>query len=110
MVQQTSKLYFSITYFGNYLVLQLPQCLNSRKAIDFKESCSELIKKTKQNQTIILDLSRTQFIDDSGIEALVYIHIISRAYQHKLIFQQVSPLIMAFLKIAGLTEIFQFSL
>ncbi len=108
MAKLTSEEDFPITYFTNYLVIELSQCLTLIEANCLQELCFRLIKQIKPNQRIIFNLRKTQAIDNSGMRALLKSQIIFRAYQHELIFQQVSPTIMKILEIEGLTEIFQF--
>ncbi|MGB5636479.1 MAG: sugar transferase [Waterburya sp.] len=107
MIHPTREADLFVTYLDNCLIVKLPNRLTLIEAIHVQESCSRLIKKTQPNQTIILDFSKTLFIDSSGIGALVKIQIFARAYKQELILQQVPSIIMTVLEMAGLTEIFQ---
>ena len=98
---------FPVTYFDNCVVVKLPQCLTLIDSIDLKRLFLELIEQNKTSKTIILDFNNTQFIDSTGIGALVKIHIYSRTYEQKLILQQVSSSVMAVFQLADLTEIFE---
>lgn len=107
MSNPTLEIDFPRTYFNNCLVVKLPRRLTLIESISLKKSCTDSIEQNKVGREIILDFEDTQFIDSSGIGALVGIHIIARAYQRELILQQVQPPIMAVLEMASLTEVFQ---
>ena len=107
MIHSTGDLNFSITYLDNCLVVKLPKRLTLIESNHLKESCSQLITNNQPNQIIILDFSQTPFIDSSGIGSLLNIQMFARAYNQKLILQQVPFIIMAVLEKAGLTEFFQ---
>ena len=107
MSNRTLKIDFPVTYLHNFLVVKLSKRLTLIESISLKKSCSELIKQNEAGQKIILDFEDTQFIDSSGIGALIEIYIVARAYKQKLIFQQVKLPIMMVLEMTRLTEIFQ---
>lgn len=107
MSNPTREIDLPITHCDNCLIVKLPQRLTLRESISLKESCSESIEQNKAGQKIILDFKDTQFIDSSGIGALVTIHIVARAYQQELILQQVQPPVTAVLEMADLTKVFQ---
>ena len=107
MSNPTREIDFPVTYCGNCLVVKLPQRLTLKESISLKESCSESIKQNKAGQKVILDFKDTQFIDSSGIGALIRIHKVARVYQQELILQEVQSPVMAVLAMADLTEVFQ---
>ena len=107
MSNLTQEIDFPVTHCDNCLIIKLPQRLTLKESISLKESCSESIAQSKAGQKIILDFKDTQFIDSSGIGALVKIHIVARAYQQELILQQVQSPVIAVLEMADLTKVFR---
>ena len=77
------------------------------ESIPLGECCCQLIDQAPQNQTIILDLSQTNFIDSSGVGVLVTIYKAASAKNQQLVLQQVQPLVIKVLDISGLLEVFQ---
>ena len=107
MSNPTREIDFPVTYRDNCLIVKLPKRLTLKESINLQELCSESIKQNKVDQKVILDFKDTKFIDSSGIGALVRIHIVARAYQQELILQSVRSSVVAVLKMADLTKVFQ---
>ncbi len=95
-----------ITHTDNKQIVQVPARLTLLEAIAFRTFCSQLIENTV-NQEIILDLSNTQFIDSSGIGALVRIYQLACQHHHQLVLLQAQPTVIKILEISGLIDIFQ---
>ena len=107
MSNPTLEIDFPIDYQHSCPVVKLPQRLTLIESISFKKLCAKLIEQNREISKIVFDFENTWFIDSSGIGALIGIHVIARAYQQELIFQQVQPPVMEILEMAELTEIFQ---
>jgi anti-anti-sigma factor len=105
MTHQTPELDFPINYYQNNPTIQLPKRLTVLEAVAFKQTCSELLKQNLTGQQLILDFSATQFIDSSGVGALVSIFKTAKEKNQDLVLQQVQPPVMAVISIAGLSEI-----
>lgn len=73
---------------GKVTVLAGPQRLDASKANDFRDKLTELVERKKFQ--LVIDLSETEFIDSSGLGALVSRIAVIRANQGdvRLVFQQ----------------------
>ncbi|MEM8830725.1 MAG: sugar transferase [Cyanobacteria bacterium P01_G01_bin.19] len=107
MNNPTREIDFPVTYCNNCLIVKLPKRLTLKESITLQELCSESIKQNKAGQKVILDFKDTQFIDSSGIGALVRVYVATRACQQELILQSLQSPVMAALSMADLTKIFQ---
>ena len=108
MTKQTSALYFHLSYSQDSPVIKLPERLTVLEAVAFKQTCSQLLEEVDSPpQQIILDFSQTNFIDSSGIGALVSNLKTAQAKNTELILEQVQPPVMAVLSMTGLVDILQ---
>ncbi|MBJ7900188.1 MAG: STAS domain-containing protein [Cyanobacteria bacterium RI_101] len=104
---------FSVPEFPLHLVnhnpvLRLPSRLTVLEAVTFKKITWELIERSPRFQFLTLDLSQTEFIDSSGIGALVHLLKLCRQEKIKLILSQVQPSVLGALKMTSLDQIFTF--
>ena len=108
MTKQTSALYFPLSYSQDSPVIKLPERLTVLEAVAFKKTCSQLLEEVDTPpQQIILDFSQTNFIDSSGVGALVNNLKNAQAKSTELILEQVQPPVMAVLSMTGLVDILQ---
>jgi len=70
---------------------------------EFKEKMSELTK----SQDAIIDFKHLEFIDSSGLSALVYLHKQSINDKTELRLANLSPKILDIIRTTGLTQILQ---
>lgn len=106
MSEQNIEQYFPLSYSQDNPVIRLPKRLTVLEAVTFKQTCSQLLEEVKiPPQQIILDFSQTNFIDSSGIGALVNSLKTAQAKNTELILEQVQPPVMAVLSMTGLIDI-----
>jgi exopolysaccharide biosynthesis polyprenyl glycosylphosphotransferase len=91
-----------------YPVLRMPDRLTVLEAIQFKELFHHLIAQTPTPQKVILDLNATQFMDSSGVGALVHNLKAAREKDVELVLANVHPPVMGVLSITGLDQLFTF--
>ncbi len=97
---------FSIHYFlEEYPVLRLPERLTVLEAVQFKEIFHELLRQNRQYKKITLDFGATNFIDSSGVGALVHNFKAAQAQDIELLLDRVNPPIMGVLAITGLDRL-----
>lgn len=104
MTLQTPESDFPIVFHNNLPVVQMPQRLTVLEAVAFKETCHQLLDEVVPAQ-IILDLKNTEFIDSSGVGALVHNFKATREKGVELILYHVRPPVTAVLSMTGLDEV-----
>ncbi len=108
MSEQNLEKCFPLSYSQDNPVIKLPERLTVLEAVAFKQTCSQLLEEVDSPpQQIILDCSQTQFIDSSGIGALVNNLKTAQAKNTDLVLEQVQPPVMAVLSMTGLADILQ---
>ena len=108
MIDETQEIKFPLSFYQDNPVVELPERLTILEAVSFKQKIIELISKNSYQQ-IILDFTKTKFIDSSGIGALVASLKSARAENIKLILESVQPPVMATLSMTGLDDVFDIS-
>jgi anti-anti-sigma factor len=106
MTTKTPEVDFPITYHDNVAILQMPPRLTILEAVAFKEACHQLLNHPPLPTQLILDLSQTQFMDSSGVGALVHNYKSTQSLAIEMILTQVNPPVMAVLTMTGLDEVF----
>lgn len=96
---------FPIIFGDQAAVIQMPQRLTVLEAVAFKHACHQLLKKKSILQQITLDFSQTQFIDSSGVGALVHNLKATGEQRVELILSNVHPPVMAVLSMTGLDTV-----
>jgi anti-anti-sigma factor len=92
----------------DFPVLRLPDRLTVLDAVRFKDIFHELVERTPTPRKVFLDLSETQFMDSSGVGALVHNLKAARQRQIELVLCNVHPPVMGVLSITGLDREFTF--
>jgi exopolysaccharide biosynthesis polyprenyl glycosylphosphotransferase len=105
MANQTPETDFSVTYQEDQIVVQIPARLSVLEAVTFKETCHQLLQETSISQELVLDFERTQFIDSSGIGALVHNLKLAREKGVELSVKNIHPPVMAVLSMTGLDTV-----
>ncbi|NJK47816.1 exopolysaccharide biosynthesis polyprenyl glycosylphosphotransferase [Candidatus Gracilibacteria bacterium] len=105
MTLQTPETDFPIVFHNNLPVIQMPQRLTVLEAVAFKETCHQLLAKNTLPEQLILDFANTEFIDSSGVGALVHNFKATREKEIELILYHVRPPVMAVLSMTGLDEV-----
>ena len=106
MIDETPKVRFPIDSHENNSVVELPERLTVLEAVLFKQVVITLLQSDSSLQQIILNFSKTKFVDSSGIGALVAILKSAQENNIKLILESVQPPVMATLSMTGLVDVF----
>ncbi|OLT61316.1 anti-anti-sigma factor [Moorena bouillonii PNG] len=104
MMQSRLKTSSQAGLINEAAVVQLPIRLSRLEAIKFKETCDQLLQQPYCPKRIIADFSQTDFIDSSGIGALVRNHKITQENGVSLILRGINPPVMAVLVMTGLDK------
>lgn len=108
MTEPNLKQCFPLSYPQDNPVVKLPERLTVLEAVNFKQTFSQLLEGVDSPpEQIILDCSQTNFIDSSGIGALVSNLKTAQAHNTELILEQVQPPVMAVLAMTGLIDMLQ---
>ena len=105
--QQPPEKQFSLSQNKDNPVIQLPERLTVLEAVTFKEIFDKLLQHDLSGKRIILDCSKTKFIDSSGIGALVSNYKVAQKQEVELILELVQPAVMAVLSMTGLIDVLQ---
>lgn len=105
MTLHTPKTDFPIVFHNHLPVVQMPKRLTVLEAVAFKNTCHQLLASDARSQQMILDFKNTEFIDSSGVGALVHNFKATREKKIELILYNVRPPVMAVLSMTGLDEV-----
>ncbi len=86
--------------------VQVSVRLSILEALDFKQTCEELINANPTPKKIIIDFAQTTFMDSSGLGALVSNFKNAQEKEIELVLQNVTPQVMAVLNLTGLVDVF----
>jgi anti-anti-sigma factor len=106
MTSQIPNLNFPIIDIDSNPVIQLPERLSILEAVSFKETYHQLLEQKPLPKQIVLDCAQTQFMDSSGVGALVSNYKATREQEVELVLKNVRPQVMAVLSMTGLDLIF----
>ena len=106
MIDETPKTRFPVSFPENNPVVELPERLTVLEAVPFKQAVSNLLQSDDSHQHLILDFSKTRFVDSSGIGALVSSLKLTQERNISLILESVQPPVMATLSMTGLLDVF----
>lgn len=90
----------------NNCVIRLPTRLTVLEAVSFKSNFDQLLEKSHP-QNISLDFQETNFIDSSGVGALVHALKASKSKEIFLVLENVPPPVMGVLSLTGLDQVFK---
>ncbi|MBW4650069.1 MAG: anti-sigma factor antagonist [Kastovskya adunca ATA6-11-RM4] len=105
MVDPTPEVDFKIMFCDGTPMMELPKRLSVLEAVAFKQACQRLCQDNDVPNKIVLDFNQTQFIDSSGVGALVSNVKIAKEKDIALVLQNVHPPVMAVLSMTGLDNI-----
>ena len=105
MIDETQEIKFPLSFYQDNPVVELPQRLTVLEAVPFKQTISHLLQSDNSYQQIVLDFTKTKFVDSSGIGALIASFKSAQAKDTKLILETVQPPVMATLSMTGLDEV-----
>ncbi len=109
MFNQTPNEDFPVFVDQENLKIELPLRLTVLEAVAFKSTFDNLLNRDLSQKNIVLDCRKTQFIDSSGIGALVKNYKSAQSKQINLSLESVQSPVMAVLSMTGLTEILHVS-
>ena len=106
MIDETPQILFPTT-IQDKPVVEIPERLTVLEALVFKRTIGKILQQHIPDAQILLDFSKTKFIDSSGIGALIANLKSARANNIELILESVQPPVMATLAMTGLTDVLQ---
>jgi len=86
--------------------IHLSKAFTVLEAVAFKKSCQEAFKQNPGLKEVVLDFADTQFIDSSGIGALVICHKLCKSKSAQLRLISVPPQVMMALSLTELDKVF----
>ncbi|VEP18916.1 Anti-sigma factor antagonist [Hyella patelloides LEGE 07179] len=105
MINQPSEAQFTLYQSQDNPTVQLPERLTVLEAVAFKETFDQLLQHNLSGKQIILDCSKTRFIDSSGIGALISNFKSAQKQKAQLTLESVQPPVMAVLSMTGLIDV-----
>ncbi len=106
MSSQPISVDFSVTYLEDAAILQVPVRLTVLEAVNFKQTCQNLIQADVPPGQIFIDFQNTTFMDSSGLGSLVSNFKNSQEKGIKVTLRHVTPQVMAVLNLTGLDQVF----
>lgn len=106
MVDDTPIIRFPTSSLESNPIIDLPERLTILEAVSFKQAVTHLLQQDIGHSQIVLNFSKTRFIDSSGIGALVACFKFAQKQNIELILESVQPPVMATLSMTGLIDIF----
>ena len=101
---------FPIVFSNNNPIIQLPSRLSVLEALAFKQTFHQLLEQNPAIAQITLDFHQTQFIDSSGIGALVHNLKATQNSGVNLILKNVHPPVFSVLSMTGLDQVLTISI
>ncbi len=105
MTIQTPETPFSIVVVDKCPVMKMPKRLTVLEAVHFKQVCHQFLASDFLPEKLILDFSKTEFMDSSGVGVLVHNFKAAQRKNVSLILYQTPPPVMAVLSMTGLDEV-----
>ncbi|MEO1673487.1 MAG: anti-sigma factor antagonist, partial [Cyanobacteria bacterium J06631_2] len=102
---ETPEILFPLSSIEKSPVVEIPERLTVLEALVFKQTVGKLLQQDIPHHQILLDFSKTRFIDSSGIGALIANFKSAQANNIELILESVQPPVMATLSMTGLSDI-----
>lgn len=87
-------------------IIYLSKAFTLLEAVAFEQSCQQAFEKQPELKEIILDFTQTQFIDSSGIGALVICHKLCKSKSAQLHLVNVPSQVMMTLSLTELDKVF----
>ena len=105
MIDETPEILFPLSSIQDKPVVVIPERLTVLEALIFKQTVGKLLQQNIPHHQILLDFSKTRFIDSSGVGALIANLKSTQASNIELVLESVQPPVMATLSMTGLTEV-----
>ncbi|MBD2409160.1 anti-sigma factor antagonist [Nostoc calcicola FACHB-3891] len=106
MTSQSTEVDFLVTSLNDTAIVQVSPRFSLLEAVDFKQTCQNLIQANSHLKQIIIDFHQTTFMDSSGLGALVSNYKYAQSKGIVLRLCNVTPQVMGVLKLTGLDQIF----
>jgi len=98
-----------ISVLNHTCTIPVPTALTIVQAVNFKQEFQQLCLNNPHLACVVFDFSQTQFMDSSGIGALVNCWKLAQKQNVRLILQDVSQQILSILVLADLDRLFEFN-
>ena len=96
---------FSTHICNNTAAIQMPVRLTVLEAVSFEQICHQLLNENPCAKKIVLDFSKTNFIDSSGVGALVHNFKTAKKKEVEFSLENVHPPVMGVLSMTGLDRV-----
>ncbi|MEO1185476.1 MAG: STAS domain-containing protein, partial [Cyanobacteria bacterium J06636_27] len=106
MGNQPIEVNFPVKFSEETVRVEVSARLSVLEALNFKQTCEELINVNPTPKKIIIDFGQTTFMDSSGLGALISNFKNAQEKEIKLVLQHVTPQVMAVLNLTGLVDVF----
>lgn len=106
MGNQPIEVNFPVKLSEDTVRVQASVRLSVLEALDFKQTCEELITANPTPKKIIIDFGQTTFMDSSGLGALVSNFKNAQEKGIEFVLQNVTSQVMAVLNLTGLVDVF----
>ena len=106
MTETPTNPLFAIVLSHNTPVIYIPPRLSILEAVEFKTAYQSLLEGNSDAEEIVLDFQHTNFIDSSGVGALVSTFKATQSRDIRLVLKNVRPPVMAVLSMTGLDRVF----
>ena len=107
MIDETPEILFPLSNLQDSPVVEIPERLTVLEALVFKQTVGKLLLQDVPRHQILLDFSKTRFIDSSGIGALIANFKSAQAKNIDLVLDSVQPPVMATLSMTGLCDVLE---
>ena len=105
-----TKASFKAAILESMGTIHLRKAFTVLEAVAFKRSCQDAFKQNPGLKEVVLDFADTQFIDSSGIGALVICHKLCKSKSAQLRLINVPPQVMMALSLTELDKVFSIEL
>lgn len=105
MSHQSQSIHFPTTFYHDVCLVQLPPRLSIIEAMAFRTHCQQLMQSISGSTRVVLDFGQTEFMDSSGIGALISGLKAAKAKRIELILWSVQPAVKMALSLADLDDV-----
>ena len=106
MTPPTPVAEFPVLFWHDRPIIKIPERLTVIEAVNFKKSCHRLLERAPTPQKIFFDFENTNFIDSSGVGALVHNFKAAQSQNIQIIIQNLNPPVLAVLSMTNLDKVF----
>ncbi len=107
MDNPTPKTEFYVSFRDAFPLVEMPKRLTVLEAVTFKEKGNQLLAQSSLPKQVFLDFNLTEFMDSSGIGALVYLHRVALEKNVELSLLNIKPPVRAVLSMTQLDQVFK---